>query len=445
LNNGFSKFKQVIVWPEFRVAWILFAVVVAAFALDVTVFASSSLLVLEGGLLAIVLVLVGVTAYRAAQTDRDTKIERNELKSILASIDDALIVYDKDFRAVFFNPSAERLFRMTAKTVLGHRFVPQDVEREGWRTLIQVIFPSLAPRVMSRSKEEEYPQVLDVSFTDPQLEFRVTTAPISDENGRVIAFMKIVRDRTAQVAAMRSRTEFITVASHQLRGPVTDINWALDSLARATGLAPEDKSIVENAAAASRGLLRRIEDLLNISKMEEGQFGYNFEDVDIADFIGKILADILPAAKKAGVKIYFDRPTGTLPHVNIDSKQLSLALTDLLENAIRYNVANGEAIVKVDAMTGKPFLEVSIKDTGIGIPRESMEKLFTKFYRADNAMKSQTEGSGLGLYIAKSIINAHGGEIWAESELNRGTTIHFTLPTDPNLIPRREMRSAEGV
>jgi len=131
--------------------------------------------------------------------------------------------------------------------------------------------------------------------------------------------------------------------------------------------------------------------------------------------------------------------------VNIDSKQLSLALTDLLENAIRYNVANGEAIVKVDAMTGKPFLEVSIKDTGIGIPRESMEKLFTKFYRADNAMKSQTEGSGLGLYIAKSIINAHGGEIWAESELNRGTTIHFTLPTDPNLIPRREMRSAEGV
>jgi len=115
--------------------------------------------------------------------------------------------------------------------------------------------------------------VLDVSFTDPQLEFRVTTAPISDENGRVIAFMKIVRDRTAQVAAMRSRTEFITVASHQLRGPVTDINWALDSLARATGLAPEDKSIVENAAAASRGLLRRIEDLLNISKMEEGSSG----------------------------------------------------------------------------------------------------------------------------------------------------------------------------
>jgi len=108
-------------------------------------------------LLAIVLVLVGVTAYRAAQTDRDTKIERNELKSILASIDDALIVYDKDFRAVFFNPSAERLFRMTAKTVLGHRFVPQDVEREGWRTLIQVIFPSLAPASCRAPRKRNIP------------------------------------------------------------------------------------------------------------------------------------------------------------------------------------------------------------------------------------------------------------------------------------------------
>lgn len=426
-------------------AWILFAVIIAAFALDATVFAPGLLLFFEGGLLAIVFVLVGITAYRAAQTDRDTKIERNELKSILGSIDDALIVYDQDFRAVFFNPSAERLFKITAKIVLGHRFVPQDVEREGWRTLIQIIFPSLAPRVISRSKEGEYPQVLAVSFTDPQLEFRVTTAPINDENGRVIAFMKIVRDRTAQAAAMRSRTEFITVASHQLRGPVTDINWALDSLARATGLAPEDKEIMENAAAASRGLLRRIEDLLNISKMEEGQFGYRFEDANIADFIGKILADILPAAKKAGVKIYFDRPTGELPHVSIDPKQLSLAFVDLLENAIRYNVLNGEVTVKVDAMPGKPFLEVTIKDTGIGIPPESMEKLFTKFYRADNAMKSQTEGSGLGLYIAKSIVSSHGGEIWAESELNRGTVIHFTLPTDLNLLPRREMGSSEGL
>ena len=443
MEKGTSKFKEIILWPEFQVAWILFAIIAAAFVLDVTVFSGGWLLWIEGGLLFLVLVLVVVTAYRAAATDRNTKIERSELKSILGTLDDALIVYDEAFNAIFFNPSAERLFKLNAKNVMGHTFVPQDVERDGWKTLIQIIFPSLAPRVVTRSKEGEYPQVLDVSFNDPALELRVTTAPIKDDDGRMLAFMKIVRDRTAQIAAMKSRSEFVSVASHQLRGPVTDISWALDSLARAVELTDNDKLIVQNAAAASRGLLRRIEDLLNISKMEEGQFGYNFEEADILDFIGKILADILPAARKAGVKVYFDRPSTALPKVMVDPKRLSLVMVNLLENAIRYNVENGEIIVKADALPGKPFVEISIKDTGIGIPPESMEKVFTKFYRADNALKAQTEGSGLGLYIVKTIVNAHGGEIWVESELNRGTTVHFTLPTDLNLIPKHEQGPAE--
>ncbi len=162
----------------------------------------------------------------------------------------------------------------------------------------------------------------------------------------------------------------------------------------ATGLSESNKLIVANALAASQGLLRRIEGLLNISKMEEGQFGYQFEETNIVDFVGKILADVLPAARKAGVKIYFDRPAGGLPRVMIDPNRLSLALTNILENAVRYNVENGEVIVKVDVMPGKPFLEVSVKDTGIGIPPEAIEKIFSKFYRADNAMKSPDRGVG---------------------------------------------------
>ena len=445
MDKGLSRFKDVIKWPEFQATWVLFAIIIAAFVIDAASFGNSLMLVVEGGTLVIACVLIFWITYRAAQTDRDTKIERNELKNMLAALDDALIVYDEDFRAIFFNPAAERLFKLSMKMVLGHKFVPQDVERKEWRTLIQVIFPSLAPRVVSRSKEGEYPQILDVSFTDPQLEFRVTTAPINDEDGKLLAFMKIVRDRTAQVAALRSRSEFVTVASHQLRGPVTDITWALDSLAKASELTETNRMIVENAGTASRGLLRRIEDLLNISRMEEGQFGYDFKETEIVEFIGKILADILPAARKAGVKLYFDRPATELPLVTIDPKRLSLALVNLLENSIRYNVQNGEVTVKVDRIPGKPFLQISVRDTGIGIPPEAKEKLFTKFYRADNAMKSQTEGSGLGLYIVKNIVNAHGGEIWVDSELGRGTTINFTLPTDLNLVPKRPLEEAPDI
>jgi signal transduction histidine kinase len=443
LKNALSKFKNIIMWPEFQVVWVLLALLIAIFVLDISALSGSWIAYVDGALLLIVFALVIVAVYHASNKDRETTVERSELKSILGSLDDALIVYESDFQAIFFNPAAERLFKLDAKTVIGHVFSPRDVEKEGWRTLIQVLFPSLAPRVLVRTKENEYPQIVDISFTDPQLEFRVTTAPVTDERGKPLAFMKLIRDRTAQIVALKSKSEFVEVASHQLRGPVTDINWALQTLEAAEGLGDTNKAIVDNAFAASQSLLQRIEDLLNIAKMEDGQFGYKFEDADIADFISTTLAGILPAAQKAGVKLYFDRPTEALPHVMIDPRRLSLALVNLLENSIRYNVENGEITVKADKMEGKPFVVVSVKDTGIGIPPEAIEKLFNKFYRADNAQKHQTEGSGLGLYIAKGIVNAHGGQIWAESELNRGTTISFAIPTDPTLVPKGEVGSED--
>ncbi|HVN26529.1 MAG TPA: PAS domain-containing sensor histidine kinase [Candidatus Paceibacterota bacterium] len=433
-----GSLRNIFAWPEFRVAWLLLAAVAASIVIA-AIFLAAPVSWIEIGLLAAVMILVFAATYRAASIDHGTSVERGELKSILASVEDALIVYDPDFRATFFNPAAERLFKIAAKDALGHKFTPQDVERDGWKTLTQVIFPSLAPRVIARSGENVVPQVVDVSFTDPQFEFRVTTAPVTDDHGNAAGFLKIIRDRTAQILALRSRSEFITVASHQLRGPVTDINWALQTLASDPSLGETNKVIVDNTFAASQNLLRRIEDLLNIAKMEDGQFGYKFEETDLAPFIQSVLANVLPAANKAGVKIYFDAPQAALPRVMVDPRRLSLALVNILENAIRYNVENGEVVVKVDAMQGKPFLVVSVKDTGIGIPPESVEKLFTKFYRADNAMKLQTEGSGLGLFITKSIIAAHGGEIWVESELNRGTTVSFALPTDPSLIPKHEV------
>lgn len=424
------------------VAWVLLAASVVAGAIAVAEL-PAFLALIEAGILAVVVVLAFVALYQAAAKDLGTSMERSELKSIFGSIEDALVVYGSDFRITFFNHAAEKLFALSADATIGHVLSPRDVETAGWRTLAQVIFPSLAPRVISRTGEGEVPQVTDVSLTDPELELRVATAPVAGEDGHTLAFMKIIRDRTSQIAALRSKNEFVTVASHQLRGPVTDINWALQSLAQAPELGDTSKMIVTTAAAASTNLLRRIEDLLSIAKMEDGQVGYAFEDTDIVEYVGKILSDLLPAARKAGIKMYFDRPAETMPHVTIDPKRLSLAVTNILENAIRYNVQNGEVTVKIDTMKDKPYVVVSVKDTGIGIPQESLDKLFTKFYRADNAMKTQTEGSGLGLYIAKGILTAHGGQIWAESELNRGTTVSFALPTDPELVPKHETGAAD--
>ena len=423
--------------PESRIAWIIFLIVLAAFFLGI--WTEPFVIRLGEGVLSLAIVILAfVVSFGSIRTGASATNSNGELDALLVSVPDPLIIYDKDFRVMFFNANAEALFNLPSKTVLGHVLSPRDVNTPEWKVLTQTIFPSLAPRVVARSKEGDRPQIFELSFTDPELELRVLTAAILDERGSPQAFLKLVHNVTPVAAALRSKSEFVTVASHQFRGPITDISWALQALTSDAGMSETSKQIVANALAASQGLIRRVEDLLSVAKLEEGQTGYSFEETDIVEFVGKVLADILPAAQKAGIKMYFDRPATALPHVTIDPRQISIVLVNLLENAIRYNIENGEVIVRVDPVEGKPFIRVSVKDTGIGIPKEAISQLFKKFFRADNAVQSQTEGSGLGLYIAKGIVNAHGGDMGAESELGRGTVMYFTLPTDPSLVPKHE-------
>ncbi len=377
-------------------------------------------------------------------TERKTGFEADEFehvgfKGIVLGIEDALLAYDASFRILFFNPAAEKLFKLEAKEVVGHTSQPQDAEKFDWRLLTQVMFPSLAPVMALRSESGVVPQVVDLSFTESTLELRVTTSPVKDPQGNTFGFVKVVRDRTRELSLIKAKNEFITVASHQLRGPITNINWGLESLSRDQTLSKESRSLVVNSLAASRELQKIIEDLLNIARIEEGHFGYTFEPVSLTQFVEHLLGEILPRAQEQGMRIYFDRPKEALPQVYVDSRKLSMVLLNLFENAIRYNVKNGDITVKVEKVPDTPFVKVSVKDTGIGIPPNDVQKIFTKFFRADNALKTQTEGSGLGLYIAKNIVRAHGGQIGVLSELGRGSTFYFTLPTDHSMIPPHEV------
>lgn len=392
--------------------------------------------------LAIVL-LIGLavlfTMSHVAKLYEEASVERYELKSIVSSLEDSLVAYDKNFRIFFFNKSAENLFDLKTDEVMNYQITSPDVENPKLRLLAQVIYPSLAPVMISRSVAGTYPQIVDLSFTDPTLELRVSTSPMGDVHGQLIGFVKIIHDRTRELELIRSKNEFITVASHQLRSPLTNVSWAFESLAQDKDLNENSKMLVENGLIGSRLLLKIIDDLLNIAKIEEGRFGYNYESTDIVEFVNRLLVQILPQAQQFGVKVYFDKPKESMPKVFIDPQKLSVALSNLLENAIRYNLKNGEVIVKVEKVPDQPYLKVGVKDTGIGVPQADIQKLFSKFFRADNALRSQTEGSGLGLYITKNIIRAHGGQIGAESEVNRGSTFYFTLPTDQSLVPQHEV------
>lgn len=365
--------------------------------------------------------------------------EKTRLNNIVTSMDDGVIIYDQDFRVLLFNKGAENIFNLTAKEINGQKISPESARNPKLEILTKVIYQSLAPLVIRQSAEGLYPQIVDISFTEPYLELRVITDRIKDERGQQTGFLKIIQDRTRELDLLKSKNEFITVAAHQLRTPLSAVSWAYQSL-KNENLSDSQKELVNTGLAAANNLLKIVEDLLNISKIEEGRFGYQFQKIDLVAFLQSVLDQTAPVAKEYGVRVYMEPPKELLLDLEADPEKLGLAVSNLLENAIKYNVPNGQVVVSAERQTETPFAEVRISDTGLGIPPEAMEKLFTKFFRADNALTKETTGSGLGLYMVKNIINRHGGQIWAESELNRGSVFHFTLPTDPRLIPQREVK-----
>ncbi len=397
--------------------------------LELAWFLISSAIVL---LTAIALFMVAV---RDTEENLKLRLEKSRLDNIISSMTDGVIIYDDSFKILLFSGAAENIFNIGSREVAGKEFMPENVDDPKFGVLAKIIFQSLAPLVVRRTPEGVYPQIVDISFEEPHLELKVITDRIKNERGEEIGFVKIVHDQTREVDLLRSKGEFITVAAHQFRTPLSAVNWALQSL-KSESLNESQLEIVNTGLAAASNLMEIVEDLLNISKVEEGRFGYNFKRIDAVKFLQSALDQAVPVAREYGINIYMEQPKSESLMVYADPDKLSMVVSNLLENAIKYNVPNGQVVVSVAQQEETPFVQVNVADTGMGIPEEAMGKLFGKFFRAENAISKETSGSGLGLYITQNIIRKHGGQIWAESVVNRGTTFHFTLPTDQRLIPQ---------
>lgn len=380
---------------------------------------------------------ITVLALKTARSSLQSKLEKARLDNIIASMTDGVIIYDENFEVTVFSGAAETVFGVTAKEILGKKLTPESVRDERLAVLTKVVFQTLAPAVIRHTPEGTYPQVADLSFGEPHMELRVITDRIKDERGEPIGFLKIVHDQTRAADLLKSKNEFITVAAHQLRTPLSAISWVYQSLTQST-LDANQKELVDTGMAAANNLLKIVEDLLNISKIEEGRFGYNFQQIDIIAFLQNVLNQAAIVAREYNVNMYMEMPQDQSILIDADPEKLGLAVSNLLENAIKYNVPNGKVTLSIEKKTDVPFIQINIADTGLGIPADALDKLFTKFFRAENALTKETAGSGLGLYIVRNVVRRHGGQIWVESVVNRGTTFHFTLPTDSRLIPQRE-------
>lgn len=224
------------------------------------------------------------------------------------------------------------------------------------------------------------------------------------------------------------KTEFISVAAHQLRTPLSAIKWIFSLLIEenSENLTAEQRSLLMKGYESNERIIRLINEMLVVTRIESGKMSYNFSFIHIEDIIENCLDDFKHEAKERRIDIRFIEPENKLPYINIDPEKIRTVLQNLIENAVYYTKDGGKVVVSVIHDEG--HIKVFVKDDGIGIPEKQKIGIFNKFFRAANALKIRTNGSGLGLFVAKSIIQKHGGEMGFESKEGQGTTFFFTIP-----------------
>jgi signal transduction histidine kinase len=224
--------------------------------------------------------------------------------------------------------------------------------------------------------------------------------------------------------ANRMKSEFISIVSHQLRSPLTNLRWTLEFLNSETA---EEKRF-EYYKILQENSIRMgelIDNLLIVSRMEQGKFPLKKEEFSLEEFVKKVIKDSEQFAAASKVKIEFNVEQN-LPKAFADQSQLKLLVDNLVSNAIRYTQESGK--IEIELKRLKDNFYFKIKDGGIGIPEKDQKYIFQKFFRASNAQRFQTQGSGLGLYIAKCVVETSGGKIGFKSELEKGSTFWFTIP-----------------
>ncbi len=243
----------------------------------------------------------------------------------------------------------------------------------------------------------------------------------------VIAEMR-TQQELAKLLVDKAKSEFITVAAHQLRTPASAVRWSFELLQDGVAaLKPEQQTAIEHGKRAAGNLVHIINDLLDMGRMGDGKFRYEFRDADISDLVRESAKISEDAAARKKIRLTLDIPT--LPHMVFDPDKLGLAVQNLVDNAIKYTQDGGTVLVSL-AKSGDG-VRIAVKDSGIGFTEDEKKRIFEKFFRGSRAVHISPDGSGLGLVIAKTIVEGHGGTLQIVSEENKGSDIAIILPGKP--------------
>ena len=337
--------------------------------------------------------------------------EKKRVETIILSLADGLLVL-QDGKIALLNPATEEIFRIKKENAIEKSL--EDFEQSA---NLKILSQFLAKNKRSPVLREE------VVFRDPERIIQVSEIPISG-GGDLIVLHDVSREKLIE----QMKTEFVSLAAHQLRTPLSAIKWTLRMLLDGDlgRITKEQKDFVQKTYQSNERMISLINDLLNVTRIEEGKYLFKLEAVSVEEIIQPLIITYEEEAKRRKITLSFNKPKTKTPAIEVDKEKIGLAIENLINNAIRYTLPPGK--VTVDLKCDKKGLEVSVKDSGVGVPKDQEDRIFTKFFRAANVIRMETEGSGLGLFITKNIVEAHGGKIWFESKEGEGTTFYISLP-----------------
>ena len=353
----------------------------------------------------------------------------NEVKTrdeaILNSIGDAVFATDKNGDILLFNKMAEEMTGISVKEAIGHNYKQTIIfikESDG-KPSNDFIAQAIDNNVITKMANH----VLLVRKDGQTLPVADSAAPIKDSQGNMIGCVVVFHNVTKERQIDKAKTEFVSLASHQLRTPLSTINWYVEMLLSLDvgKLTPKQREYSQEVYHASQRMVNLVNALLNVSRLELGTFAVEPKMVNIVNIAKNCLKELTPLIlkKKLIFKFIYDK---SALMVKVDPKLMAIVFQNFLSNSVKYTQKDGKIVLKISKTENSVLISVS--DNGIGIPLEQQKNIFEKLYRADNAKKFDPDGTGLGLYIVKEIIDYTGGKVWFKSVEGKETTFYTSLP-----------------
>ncbi|MFH1457591.1 MAG: ATP-binding protein [Candidatus Omnitrophota bacterium] len=344
--------------------------------------------------------------------------EKERIDNIIHGMTEGMIVVDPQGKILMVNPAAETLLGISKQDV--GRQIKDTIKDEHLLSLVKS-FPAQEPAV---SKDIEL-------FSPNETTLRVlraSSAVVEDHNGNTVGMVAILNDVTRQKQIEKLKSDFVALVSHELRTPLVAVEHSLGLICDGTtgSLSNEQAKFLDMARRNLKRLTLLINDLLDLSRLEAGKVRLVREPCFIEKIVRETLATLKPWADTKSIGLVQNIQEG-LPQAEFDSNKIIQVLINLISNAIKFTPGGGTITVEGIGLEDKE-IKVTVQDTGIGIPEEELPKVFERFYQVRSSEKSDVKGTGIGLTITKEIVELHGGKIWAESEVEKGTKFFFTLP-----------------